>query len=120
MAIGMTVGEYWEGDNSLPAAYRKADQIRQERINEQSWLQGMYIYDALARVAPIYHAFAKAGTKPVPYPDKPYEFKHREQPKTLREKESAAEESARKMADLFERFNAKRGKKKEAITDGGS
>lgn len=100
MAIGMTVGEYWEGDNSLPAAYRKADQLRQERINEQAWLQGMYIYDALARVAPIYHAFAKAGTRPVPYPDKPYDFKRREQPKTLREKESAAEESARKIGNL--------------------
>ena len=32
----------------------------------------MYIYDALCKVSPILHAFSKSGTKPLPYPDKPY------------------------------------------------
>lgn len=35
-------------------------------------MQGVYIYDALCRVSPILHAFSKSGTKPLPYPDKPY------------------------------------------------
>ena len=39
---------------------------------EEFWIQGMYIYDALCKVSPILHAFSKSGTKPLPYPDKPY------------------------------------------------
>lgn len=36
------------------------------------WLQGMYIYDAVARLSPILRAFAKKGTKPQPYVDEAY------------------------------------------------
>ena len=50
-------------------------------MNEKSWLQGMYIYDALLCASPIYRTFAKPGTKPVPYPEKPYEFKEPEKQK---------------------------------------
>lgn len=51
--------------------YRKAYQLQRDRDNEQSWLQGMYIYEALCDVAPILHAFAKKGTKPRPYISEP-------------------------------------------------
>ena len=33
-------------------------------------MQGLYIYEALCDVAPILHAFAKPGTKPLPYSEK--------------------------------------------------
>lgn len=42
-----------------------------------AWLQGMYVYDALLRASPLLHAFAKKGTKPKPYPTKPYDFKNK-------------------------------------------
>lgn len=32
----------------------------------------MYVYEALCDVSPILHAFCKKGTKPLPYPTKPY------------------------------------------------
>ena len=42
--------------------------LRKEvRRNYAAWLQGAYIYDALCAVSPILHAFAKGGTKPIPY-----------------------------------------------------
>lgn len=72
MAIGMTYDEFWYGDVSMVRAYRKADELRRRRQNEMSWLQGMYIYEALCDVAPIFHAFAKKGTKPNPYAKEPY------------------------------------------------
>jgi hypothetical protein len=68
----MTPEQYWDGDCRLTEIYRKADGIKQRRKNQELWLQGMYIYEALCDVAPILHAFAKKGTKPTPYSSEPY------------------------------------------------
>lgn len=74
MAMGMPRDEYWNGDPDAVRAYRKADRIRQDRMNQQLWLQGMYIYEALCDVAPILHAFGKKGTKPHPFSTQPYDL----------------------------------------------
>lgn len=68
----MTEGQYWDGDNWLPKAYREAEKMRQERFNHEAWLQGMYIYDAIARLSPVLRAFGKKGTKAEPYVERPY------------------------------------------------
>lgn len=78
LAMGMTYEEYWEKESDLVKFYRKANEIRQEQFNQQAWLQGMYVYEAIADIAPILHAFAKKGTKPRKYSEKPYEFKRPE------------------------------------------
>lgn len=67
LAIGMTEEQYWDKDCLLVKHYKKADEIRTERANQEAWLQGMYFYDALIRVSPIFRAFAKKGTKAEPY-----------------------------------------------------
>lgn len=72
MSIGMSYDEFWNQDVALVRAYRKADELRRRRQNEALWLQGMYIYEALCDAAPIFHAFAKKGTKPNPYAKEPY------------------------------------------------
>lgn len=72
MGYGMSYDEYWHGDAYLTKFYRDAYEIQIKRKDEEFWMQGMYIYDALCRVSPILHAFSKSGTKPLPYPDKPY------------------------------------------------
>lgn len=72
MAYGMSYDEYWNGDAYRPYFYRKAYKEKQKIDDEKLWLQGAYVYDAVARLAPILQAFAKKGTKPTPYPKKPY------------------------------------------------
>lgn len=72
MSIGMSYDEFWNQDVALVGVYRKADELRQRRQNQAAWLQGMYIYNALCNVSPIFHAFAKKGTKPQPYVEEPY------------------------------------------------
>ena len=72
MSIGMSYDEFWNQDVALVRAYRKAQEIRDRRQNQAMWLQGLYIYNALCDVAPIFHAFAKKGTKPTPYIEEPY------------------------------------------------
>jgi hypothetical protein len=97
LSIGMTPEQYWDGDCTLVKYYRKADELRNERRNQELWLQGMYIYEALCDVAPILHAFAKKGTKPNPYSEKPY-------PLNAKQIEQNEEEKQRKVAEKGKRF----------------
>ena len=59
-------------DSTLVKSYRKAEELRKERVNQEMWLQGMYIYDAISRLSPILRAFAKKGTKAQPYVEEAY------------------------------------------------
>lgn len=111
LSIGMTPEQYWDGDPLLAKYYRQADELKQKRKNQEIWLQGMYIYEALCDVAPIFHAFAKKGTKPTPYSDHPYSItaKEREDEKKLQEKrdrEKARRYMEAQMAKINKRFNS--------------
>lgn len=80
----MTYEDYWYGDVNMVRAFRQAQKIKDKRRNQELWLQGMYIYEALCDVSPILHAFAKKGTKPQTYSTEPYaitseEVKEREE-----------------------------------------
>lgn len=66
LAIGMTAEQFWEGEPLLVKAYRKADEIRRRRINEELWLSGMYTADALAST--VGNMFSKKKYK---YPSEP-------------------------------------------------
>lgn len=97
LAIGMTYDQYWNDDPMLAKYYRKADEMKRERRNEEMWLQGMYIYEALCDVSPVLHAYAKKGTKPQPYSEKPYAI-------TEAERKREREEHERKIMEKGKRF----------------
>ena len=44
----MTYEQFWIDDPALVRAYRRADEIRKRRMNEQLWLAGIYTSEALA------------------------------------------------------------------------
>ena len=95
----------------LAKYYRKAEEIRRKRRNEELWLQGMYIYEALCDVAPVFHAFAKKGTKPRPYSDHPYAITHQDRDEERKMLEKRDREKARrymeaKMATINKRFKS--------------
>lgn len=48
LAVGMTYEQFWYGSPDLVIPYRRADDIRRRRMNEELWLAGMYTADALA------------------------------------------------------------------------
>lgn len=112
LSIGMTFEQYWDGDPTLAKYYRKADELRRKRRNEELWLQGMYIYEALCDVSPVMNAFAKKGTKPHPYVDHPYAISatERKDERILQEKkdrEKAKRYMEAKMAAINKRFKSK-------------
>ena len=90
MSYGMTYDEFWYGDAYRAKFYREAHEIQTKNKDEELWMQGVYIYDALCRVSPILHAFSKSGTKPLPYVEKPYMSSLDKNKKTEEEKEQEA------------------------------
>lgn len=65
------------------------------------WLQGAYVYEAICRVSPVLHAFAKKGAKPMPYLSEPYALSEKQA--ELREEEHAkkAYDKGKKLMEGF-------------------
>ena len=107
LSIGMTEEQFWDGDSQLVKYYRRAEEIRIDRRNQELWLQGMYIYDALCDVSPLLHAMAKKGTKPHPYPAQPYSISEKQR---KREEEDRERKVAEKGKMFMERLMAQNNK----------
>ena len=85
LAIGMSSAEYWEGDPSLARYYRKAYKIKQEEINNNAWLQGVYVYDAISTA--LHNALKGKNTQARSYAKQPYDFNNREKTEFEKAKE---------------------------------
>ena len=104
----MTYDQYWNDDPGLVRSFRKAAEIKAERKNQELWLQGMYIYDALCCASPILRSFSKRGTKPVPYPTEPYALSAAQQKKEKESKEKRNYDKGKaKMLAYMDMINAR-------------
>ena len=103
--MGMTWEQFWEQDCSLVKDFREAHRIRLEEENYIAWLHGLYIYEALCNVSPLFRAFSKSGTRAGPYPEKPHEFDRREHLTEEQENERKMKAGMAQMARIAERFN---------------
>lgn len=105
LSIGMTPEQYWDGDPTLAKYYRKADVMRMERTNQELWLQGMYIYEAICDASPILRSLAKKGTKPHPYAEKPYPLNDKQVKQDSVEKEKVIADKGKKFMEAFMKLN---------------
>lgn len=107
LAIGMSSAEYWEGDPSLTRYFRKAYKIKQEEINNNAWLQGLYIYDAVS--VALHNALRGKNTKAREYAKQPYNFDNKEKSELEKVKEVELEqEKAAVWMENFVKINQKR------------
>ena len=110
LAIGMSFAEYWEGDPLLAQYYRKAYRIKQEEINNNAWLQGMYVYDAMSTA--LHNAlrgFSKQKSPAKDYATQPYDFKGKAKNEAEKAKEVEVEqEKALAWMENFVRINQKK------------
>ena len=70
LAVGMTPAQYWDGDPWLYQAYVEAKRLRDEDASWARWESGLYVYEALARLAPALNGFSKGKSKP--WVERPY------------------------------------------------
>lgn len=113
LSIGMTEEQYWDRDCCLVKFYREADGIRRERFNQEAWLQGRYFYDALARISPILHAFAKKGTKAQPYVEEAYPINKKAEEDAQRKREEANSQKGMRYMQAYMLANNKRFDERE-------
>ena len=67
LSYGMTYEQYWNDRPELVKSYRKAHEIKLSRKNEELWLQGAYIREA------IYSSVGNMmSKKTIEYPKEPY------------------------------------------------
>lgn len=112
----MTYEQYMYGDVELAVFYRKKYLLEEERFNLHAWLQGMYVYEAVADVSPVLHAFAQKGTTIIPYSAEPYPINERQRAeKEAREAEKRKNENLAKMREFMEAFNAQRKQKQKEV-----
>lgn len=72
MSYGMSYKDFWYGPAFMTTFYRDAHKLRVRQRDENNWMLGMYVYEAILDCTPVLHAFSKKGTKPLPYAEKPY------------------------------------------------
>lgn len=106
LAIGMSSAEYWTGDPSLVRYFRKAYEMKQEEFNNNAWLQGMYIYDAVSTA--LHNALRGKNTKAREYAKQPYKFGNKEKSEAEKAKEVEVEQGkAAAWMENFVRINQK-------------
>lgn len=111
MAIGMTYDEYWNGDNELPRYYRKAHEYKRRQRNEELWLQGLYIYQAIGALVPLFNFFDK-DRKADDYIQEPFPITKKEaQERKERKEREAYEAMIKSMDEWANRVNSKHDKK---------
>lgn len=65
LAIGMSYEQYWERDAWLARDYREAHDFKRSMRNQELWLGGMYIYEVMSDLAPLYRPLSDGkGLKP--------------------------------------------------------
>lgn len=117
LSMGMTYEEFWHGAPSLVRAYRKAYDMKRHERNQEMWMQGRYIFEAL-RCVPLLVGFPEKGYKPpsgAGYPEMPYPLSERE----AREREIEREnENTKRFIAQLEAESKRNKEKKEAVKDG--
>lgn len=101
LSIGMTYDQFWNDDPEIARFYRKADELKRDRRNQEMWWQGMYIYEAICCVSPILQAFAKKGTKAKPYPEQPHPITKKQRITEKTTRQTKGDQAAKRFMEMF-------------------
>lgn len=115
LAMGMSYEQFWDGEADMVISYRKAYELKQQEVNNNAWLQGLYIWKAL-QCAPLFvNGFVPKGAKIEPYFDKPIDFTPPEKKrKPISEREQRKQQAISHVEQLAARFNAQFARKRQA------
>lgn len=105
MNYGMTLDEYWNGDPYTAVYYREKHKLDIESRNQEMWLQGLYIFNAV--LVAINNGINGGHEK---YISKPLELF----PKTDEQKQAEIEKTRKAFAEQLDSMMAAWNKKHEA------
>lgn len=108
LAIGMSPEEYWEGDPYLAKAYYKAHKLHIEQRNQELWLQGLYIHNAVSVV--VGNALRRKGSPAQKYIDKPLDLFKNEEIVTEEKKQEERDKAVQAFEAIRKAWVAKHAK----------
>lgn len=119
LAMGMSMDEYWNGDAELPKYYREADRLKRIRANHDAWLHGLYIYNALGAVSPLFHDLIK-NPQAEKYLSEPFDLYPKKLPKQMEQQIEDEKELANQeiLKAWFAKVNRLKAEQKGGITNG--
>lgn len=111
LAMGMTYDEFYNKDHTLTIAYRKAFELKRNEQNQNMWFLGAYVYQAIARVSPLFNPFNK-HPKPEDYLDKPFPIYKTDKPDKNAESKAVADDKGMaymlaQMSKINKKFGAR-------------
>ena len=109
LSIGMTYEQYWESDPMLAKYFRQANEIKNERKNQELWLQGLYVYNALVAIMPV-----KKGEEQPKYPAKPFTISEKQRKREKLEEEKSIFEKGKMAMERFMSHTNKQFKDKSS------
>lgn len=83
--LGMSYDDYWNKEPELFLRYYNAEKLKQQKKNNEMWLQGAYIYNAVGSLYPIFNPFSKEK-KARPYMSSPIPLTEEEKQKQFEDK----------------------------------
>jgi hypothetical protein len=92
LSIGVTYEQYWYGVPEIAKMYREAHKLRRKRTNEELWLNGIYMAEAIT--ATVGNMFSKQ------------KYEYPTEPKPITEAE-IEERREREKRERMERMKAK-------------
>lgn len=115
--MGMSPSEYWDGDPKLTTYYRDAQRLKDKKENFNAWLHGLYIYNAMVCVSPLYRDWVK-DHHPEKYFAEPIEIypKTKAEAKDDETRQDKANEAA--ILSWIQRVNRKFEQEKEDASNG--
>ena len=83
--LGMSYDDYWNKEPELFLRYYNAEKLKQQKKNNEMWLQGAYIDNAVGSLYPIFNPFSKEK-KARPYMSSPIPLTEEEKQKQFEDK----------------------------------
>lgn len=109
IVMGMTYDDFYRKDHTLAIAYRRAYEKKREKENEDMWLTGAYVYEAIRRCAPLLIPF-NSHPKEMPYLDKPFPIFSENATSEETQAKAVADKGFAYMQAQMLKFNKKFGK----------
>lgn len=103
--MGMTSKQFWKQDCLLVIPYRKAYKIKQDAINYEAWLNGLYIWKALQSAPLFVNGFVPKGANIKPYLDHPIDFTPDRKQNKEKENQQKMQNAVDFMQGIASRFN---------------
>lgn len=103
MLYGMTYQQYRHASIDELEAYKALHRLKIDQHNEEMWLQGLYVYDAVNVV--LSNAFRKKGAKANKYLDKPLELFPKSEEEKAEQRKKAQEQITNQLTYLKENWS---------------